>query len=112
VQVRKWAVLQSPLQVDVRRVPPLLRAIIKLHNFCISWGEDDGFHEEEVRVQGDPTQVPVDEEGLATITQWLNDTSGSCTDTTCSGRRDELADYFAYGSNLVSHLKINVPAQT
>lgn len=96
--------LQCPLQVDIRRVPLLVNAVIKLHNFCLSWGDDGMFREDEISSSAGPRGVTVDGQG-DTILHWLNDSTGRSADTSNSSRREELADFFESGRNGVVNLE-------
>ena len=39
VFVHRWAILRAPLVCPIAKVPPLVEALIRLHNFCIDEGE-------------------------------------------------------------------------
>lgn len=81
-------------------VAVLISVIIKLHNFCLSWGDDDGFSEQEAISGGDPSSVPISGK-QTTVSSFLhlsNAGGGAGRQVQCA-RREELADLIEYGSN-------------
>ena len=43
VFVHRWAILRAPLVCPIAKVPPLVEALIRLHNFCIDQGEKKNY---------------------------------------------------------------------